>query len=83
MHLKLVLLEVCSSQYIFIFNNYEVSPHEYNSLDAIKANFNMHKQFVRWLFKYLCLVYIKSKFKALKSKFKKSGSVLQHDLCYS
>jgi hypothetical protein len=38
MHLKLVLLEVCSSQYIVILNNYEVSPHEYNSLDAIKAN---------------------------------------------
>jgi hypothetical protein len=37
MHLKLVLLEVCSSQYIVILNNYEVSPHEYNSLDAIKA----------------------------------------------
>ena len=88
MHLKLVFCEVRSSQYIIFYLFWDISTWISfiwcNQTDYLCA---LSIQYVA--FEYLCLVFIKSRFKVLKSKFKNLETfnyrlqVLQSDLCYN
>ena len=61
MHLKLVLSEVISSQYVIILIIMRYLCTRYYLIDAIGAIFYMLNLFNMWLLIYQCLVFIKSK----------------------